>query len=50
MVQGQDEIIKVFVGGGAEYSWVVRGDSWDDIKETEVLSASLGRLFCGMKE
>lgn len=36
--------------GAAEHSWVVRGDCWDDIKETQISPASPGRLFCGMKD
>lgn len=33
-----------------EHSWVVKGDCWDNIKETETSPASLGRLFCGMRD
>lgn len=43
--KGQDKMIKAWVGV-AEHSWVVKGDCWDDIKETETSPASLGRLFC----
>lgn len=47
--QGQDKMIKAWVGV-AEHSWVVKGDCWDDIKETETSPASLGRLFCGIRD
>ena len=40
--KGQDEMIKAWVGV-AEHSWVVKGDCWDDIKETETSPASLGK-------
>lgn len=29
----------------AKHSWVVKGNCWDDIKETRTSPASLGRLF-----
>lgn len=28
----------------------MKGDCWDDIKEAETSPASLGRLFCGMRD
>ena len=40
--KGQNEMIKAWVGV-AEHSWVVKGDCWDDIKETETSPASLGK-------
>lgn len=55
--KGQVEMIKARSGGGGggacgspEHSWVMKRDCWDDIKDTETSPASLGRLFCGMRD
>ena len=48
--KGQVEMLKAWGWGEAEHSLVMKGDCWEDIKETETSPASLGRLFCGMRD